>query len=57
MNPCMAAIMGALQVLWVYYGLLIIPRPVILWNAVVILINALNVAAFLHFARREPARP
>lgn len=31
MNPRMAAIMGVFQVLWVYYGLLIISRPVILW--------------------------
>src|ERR1700733_7900189 len=29
MNPRMAAIMGAFQILWVYYGLLIDSRPVI----------------------------
>ena len=32
MNPRMGVIMGAFQVLWVYYGLLIASRPVILWN-------------------------
>jgi hypothetical protein len=30
MNPTMAAIMGAFQVLWIYYGLLIVSRPVVL---------------------------
>jgi hypothetical protein len=29
MNPRMAAIMGVFQVLWVYYGLLIVSRPVV----------------------------
>ena len=24
--------MGAFQILWVYYGLLIASRPVVLWN-------------------------
>jgi MtN3 and saliva related transmembrane protein len=32
MNPRMAAIMGAFQILWVYYGLLIDSRPVVVWN-------------------------
>ena len=27
MNPRMAAIMGVFQILWVYYGLLILSRP------------------------------
>src|SRR5262249_28724568 len=31
-NPRMAAIMAVFQVLWVYYGLLIASRPVIVWN-------------------------
>ena len=30
---------GAFEVLWVYYGLLIGSRPVILWNVIVVLIN------------------
>ena len=56
MNPRMAAIMGAFQILWVYYGLLILSRPVVIWNLVAILINFLSVAAYAHFARRERAR-
>ena len=29
MNPRMAAIIGMFQILWVYYGLLIVSRPVV----------------------------
>lgn len=53
MNPRMAGIMGVFQILWVYYGLLIVSRPVILWNIVAILINFLSVSAYFYFARRE----
>jgi len=53
MNPRMAAIMGVFQILWVYYGLLIASRPVIVWNVIAVCINLLSVAAFRHFARRE----
>jgi uncharacterized protein with PQ loop repeat len=53
MNPTMAAIMGAFQILWVYYGLLILSRPVILWNVIAVLINFASVAAYVHFARLE----
>ncbi len=56
MNPRMAAIMGVFQVFWLYYGLLIASRPVIVWNAVGIVINALNVAAYAHFVRSERRR-
>lgn len=52
-NPRMAAIMGAFQILWVYYGLLILSRPVIAWNVIAVLINFLSVGAYLHFARKE----
>jgi uncharacterized protein with PQ loop repeat len=55
MNPRMAAIMCVFQVFWVYYGLLIVSRPVVLWNVVAILINSLSVGAFLYFSRRESA--
>jgi len=55
MNPKMAAIMGAFQILWVYYGLLIASRPVIVWNVVAVLVNFLNVGAYRHFARKEKA--
>ena len=56
MNPRMAAIMGTFQILWVYYGLLIASRPVIVWNTVAVLINFLSVAAYRHFASREKLR-
>ncbi len=53
MNPRMAAIMGAFQILWIYYGLLIGSRPVVLWNLIAVLTNSFSVGAYLHFARRE----
>jgi MtN3 and saliva related transmembrane protein len=53
MNPRMAAIMGVFQILWVYYGLLILSRPVIIWNVVAVLINFLSVGAYFHFVRKE----
>lgn len=53
MNPRMAAIMGCFQILWVYYGLLILSRPVIAWNVVAVLINFLSVGAFGYFVRKE----
>jgi MtN3 and saliva related transmembrane protein len=56
MNPRMAAITGAFQIVWIYYGLLILSRPVIVWNTVAVLINFLSVGAYVHFARRERNR-
>ena len=53
MNPRMAAIMGAFQILWVYYGLLIVSRPVILWNIIAVVTNFISVGAYFYFARRE----
>jgi MtN3 and saliva related transmembrane protein len=53
MNPRMAGIMGVFQIVWVYYGLLIASRPVIVWNMIAIVINFLNVGAYLYFVRRE----
>jgi len=53
MNPRMAAIMGIFQILWVYYGFLILSRPVIAWNVIAILINSLSVGAYFHFLRKE----
>jgi MtN3 and saliva related transmembrane protein len=55
MNPRMAAIMGVFQVLWIYYGLLILSRPVVVWNVIAVLVNLFNVAAFWYFRRREQA--
>jgi MtN3 and saliva related transmembrane protein len=56
MNPRMAAIMGVFQVLWVYYGLLILSRPVVLWNIIAVFVNSLSVGAYLFFAREEKRR-
>lgn len=53
MNPRMAAIMGAFQIVWVYYGLLILSRPVILWNIIAVATNFFSVGAYLYYARRE----
>jgi MtN3 and saliva related transmembrane protein len=53
MNPRMAAIMGVFQILWVYYGLLIASRPVVIWNVVAVLVNFLSVGAYLYFVRKE----
>ncbi len=52
-NPTMAGIMGVSQVVWVYYGLLIASRPVILWNFIAVIINFMTVWAYFRFARRE----
>jgi uncharacterized protein with PQ loop repeat len=53
MNPRMAGIMGVFQIGWIYYGLLIASRPVIVWNVIAVVINLLSVAAYVRFARRE----
>ena len=53
MNPRMGAIMGAFQILWVYYGMLIASRPVIIWNVIAVFINFLTVGAYAYFLRKE----
>jgi MtN3 and saliva related transmembrane protein len=53
MNPRMAAIMAVFQILWVYYGLLILSRPVVLWNVIAVLVNSLSVGAYAYFVRKE----
>ena len=50
MNPTMAGIMGAFQIVWVYYGFLIASRPVIVWNIVAVVINCLMVGTYVYFA-------
>jgi uncharacterized protein with PQ loop repeat len=55
MNPRMAAIMGVFQVLWVYYGLLIASRPVIVWNVLGVIIN--SVIVWSYFRLRQARRP
>lgn len=56
MNPRMAAIMTVFQLVWVYYGLLIESRPVVLWNVIAVITNGISVAAYTYFARRRTAR-
>jgi uncharacterized protein with PQ loop repeat len=51
MNPRMAAITGLFQIGWVYYGLLILSRPVIAWNALGATLNLVTVTAFFYFNR------
>ena len=53
MHPRMAAITGAFQILWVWYGLLIASGPVILWNIIAVATNFISVGAYFYFARRE----
>jgi uncharacterized protein with PQ loop repeat len=52
-NPTMACIMGVFQIVWVYYGLLIVSRPVVVWNVIAVIINSLVVSAYVRFSRRE----
>ena len=49
MNPKMAAIMGAFQILWIWYGLLIGSRPVVLWNLIAVVTNSFVVGAYRHY--------
>ena len=52
-NPTMAGIMGVFQIVWVYYGLLIASRPVIVWNVIAVVINLTTVWAYFRFTRDE----
>ena len=54
-NPRMAGILATFQVTWIYYGLLIDSRPVIIWNLVAVLINSLTVGAAIYFSRTKGA--
>ena len=56
-NPRMAAIMAVFQVLWVYYGLLIASRPVIVWNVLGIAINTIIVWSYLRLGQKSRAQP
>ena len=53
LNPTMASIMAVFQIAWIYYGLLIASRPVIVWNVVAVATNSLTVCAYRSFSRRE----
>ena len=52
-NPTMATIMAVFQLGWIYYGLLILSRLVIIWNVVGVLTNSVTVWAYRNFARGE----
>jgi len=52
-NPRMAAIMGAFQILWVIYGTLIGSGNLIMWNVIAIATNYLTVGAYFYFRRSE----
>ena len=56
MKPRMAAIMGLFQIVWIWYGLLIASRPVIVWNTIAVLVNLLTVLAYVYFMQRERDR-
>lgn len=56
MNPRMTAIMGMFQILWIYYGLLIVSRPVVVWNVIAVLVNSLSVGAYFNFVRKEKSQ-
>jgi uncharacterized protein with PQ loop repeat len=56
-NPRMASIMAVFQVLWVYYGLLIASRPVIVWNLLGIVINSVIVWSYRRFDRKNDDQP
>jgi uncharacterized protein with PQ loop repeat len=53
MKPRMNAITGLFQILWVWYGFLIVSRPVILWNLLGVVINLSTVGAYFFFANSE----
>ena len=57
MNPSMASILGVFQIVWIYYGVLIGSWPLVMWNVVAVVVNALTVATYVHLARREKSRP
>lgn len=52
-NPSMAGIMGLFQLVWIYYGLLIVSRPVVVWNLIGVVINFVTVRAYFRFARND----
>jgi MtN3 and saliva related transmembrane protein len=55
-RPTMAAIMAVFQIVWVVYGLMIGSRPVVMWNAIAVVINSLSVGAYLVISRAERRR-
>jgi len=55
MNPSMAGILAVFQVVWIYYGVLIGSRPLVVWNVIAVVVNALTVVTYVRISRREKA--
>ena len=53
MHPRMVMIMGIFQIAWVYYGLLIASRPVIVWNMIAVVINFTECRRVLLFCSKR----
>jgi len=53
MNPRMAGIMGAFQVLWIWYGVLVGADAVIVWNVIAVIVNLLVVCSYMYFSGLE----
>jgi MtN3 and saliva related transmembrane protein len=49
----MRAIMGLSPIFWIDYGLLILSRPLIAWNAIAVVINSLCMGAYFRLLRKE----
>lgn len=47
---------GTFQILWIYYGVLIVSRPVVAWNVIGVLINFFSVGAYSYCLRKEKAQ-
>ncbi|MGZ4957821.1 MAG: SemiSWEET family sugar transporter [Methylomonas sp.] len=52
-RPRMNLITGLFQILWVWYGFLIVSRPVVLWNLLGVVINLSTVSLYFFFANSE----
>ena len=52
-QPDDGGITAVFQIAWIYYGLLVASRPVIVWNVVGVVTNSLTVWAYKNFSRRE----
>lgn len=53
LRPRMNLITGLFQILWVWYGFLIVSRPVVLWNLLGVMINLSTVGIYFFFVNSE----
>ena len=53
MNHRLVTIMIVFQTFWIYYGLLIVSRPIVAWNTVAVLVNIVTICAYRHYASKE----